>query len=76
MPHLEDVAIWPLDEFRTWAENALATVRDLRKTFAEPGDLVWRAAAAEAFEENGLDAPGLFATFRARTAAMELTPVI
>lgn len=74
IPHLDDVALWPLEEFRSWAENALATVREVRRTFPEPGDLVWRTAAAEAFEQNGLDASGLFATLRSRLAAKHLTP--
>ena len=73
IPHLDDVALWPLEEFRSWAENALATVREVRKTFPEPGDLAWRAAAAEVFEQNGLDASGLFATLRSRPAAKHLT---
>ena len=72
--YLDDVALWPLEEFRSWAENALATVREVRRTFPEPGDLVWRTAAAEAFEQNGLDASGLFATLRSRLAAKHLTP--
>ncbi len=74
VPHHDDVALWPLEEFCSWAENALATVREVRKTFAEAGDFVWRAAAAEVFEQNGLDASGLFATLRSRTAAKHLTP--
>ena len=73
-PHLDDVALWPLEEFRAWAENALATVREVRRTFVEPGDIVWRVAAAEAFEQNGLDASGLFAMLRSRPAAKHLTP--
>jgi hypothetical protein len=41
IPHLGSVALWPLDEFRAWAQAALAVVREVRKTFVEP-DLVWR----------------------------------
>jgi hypothetical protein len=44
-------------------------------TFNEPGDLVWRAAAAEKFEEAGLDAPNLFARLKSSPAAERLTPV-
>ena len=75
LPHLGAVALWPLDEFREWAETALAALRELRKTFAEPGDLVWRAAAAELFEQRGLDAPSLVARLKARPAANYLTSV-
>ena len=75
MPHLRDVALWSLDEFREWAETALTVLRELRKTFAEPGDLVWRAAAAETFEQHGLDAPSLVAKLKARPATNYLTAV-
>ncbi|MHB8252145.1 MAG: DEAD/DEAH box helicase [Acidiferrobacter sp.] len=73
VPHLGGVALWPLNEFQKWAENALTTLRELRKTFTEPGDLVWRAAAAELFEQRGLDAPSLVAMLKARPAAQYLT---
>ena len=49
--HIGDVALWPLDEFRGWAEAAMSVVREARQTFVEPGNLVWRAATAEAFEQ-------------------------
>jgi hypothetical protein len=75
MPHLIDVALWPLDEFREWAEQAVACVRELRKTFSEPGDLVWRAAALERFEQHGLDAPGIVARLMSRPAAKYLVSV-
>ncbi len=74
-PHLKDVALWPLEEFRDWAGAALASLRELRKTFAEPGDLVWRAAAAELFQQHGLDAPSLVAKLKSRLAANHLVPV-
>ena len=60
IPHLVDVAVWPLNEFEEWAKNALTVLRDIRRTFSEPGDLAWRAEAAEAFENNGIDAVSLF----------------
>lgn len=59
LPSLGEVSYWPLDDFRDWAEAALVTIRELRRTFTEPGDLAWRAAAAEVLEANRLDCPGL-----------------
>ena len=73
--HLDDVALWTLDHFRDWAVNAISVVRELRTTFVEPGDLVWRVTAAHAFEENGLDAPGIVAMLRSQPAAESLEPV-
>lgn len=75
VPHLGNFALWPLDEFHAWAREALVTVRVLRRTFAEPGDLVWRAEAVEAFRGAGLDAPGLFARLSARPASGEMQEV-
>ena len=66
--HLRDVALWPLDEFRDWAAEAIAVIRDLRRTFVEPGDLTWRALAAEAFKQGGLDAPSLRTRLRSQRA--------
>jgi hypothetical protein len=60
MPHLREVAVWEIEQFRHWALQALAVVRELRNVFNEPGDLVWRARAIEVLEQNGLDAPSLF----------------
>lgn len=68
-PSLKKVAYWPLDEFRNWAVRALAVVREVRASFVEPGDIDWRIKAAEAFESNGLDAPGLHEKMSARMAA-------
>jgi hypothetical protein len=74
MPHLNEVALWTLDDFIRWAKNALATMRKLRSTLLEPGDMVWRAQAAEAFDQNKLGAFGLFEELKCRTAAKILIP--
>ena len=58
-PHLKEVALWPLDEFRSWAGGAIAVIRELRTTFIEPGNLHWREIAAEKFKQGALDAVGL-----------------
>lgn len=75
MPHLGRVAHWDLNDFRDWAETALVTIRDLRRSFQEPGDLAWRAQAAEALTSARLDAPGLSAWLKARPARDHLTKV-
>ena len=75
VPHLKEVTLWPLGEFRAWAEGALAALRELRSSFLEPGNLIWRAKAAEAFEKNGLDAPGLAARLKQQRAKERLKPV-
>lgn len=74
-PHLRGVALWPLSDFRGWAEAAFTVLRELRKTFAEPGDLGWQEAAAESFQQHHLDAPGLVAMLKAHPAAVYLAPI-
>ena len=74
-PHLDGVALWPLDEFRTWAQDAIAVVRKLRQKFHEPGDLEWRAAAASAFRESRLDAPGLREQLQSKSCNTHLESV-
>ncbi len=40
---------WAMDDFVTWAENAITVIRDIRRSFQSPGDLAWRAEAKEAY---------------------------
>ena len=69
IPHLVDFYVWSLDEFREWAKNAVATVREVRRTFTEPGDVSWRLQAQGAFEDNRLSARSLKECFQAKPAA-------
>lgn len=75
MPHLGRVAYWNIADFREWAECALVAIRDLRRDFQEPGDLIWRAQAAQSLTEIRADAPGLFAWLAARPAREHLSSV-
>lgn len=75
VPHLDGVALWPLDGLRQWAENALAALREIRKTFVEPGDLIWRAYAAEVFEQHTMSATKLFAKLASMPAVKLLEHV-
>lgn len=69
IPHLHTVSFWKIDEFRHWAGMALRTLRDIRRTFGQAGDLVWRANAAERFEEAGLGADQLYDMLKTRGAS-------
>ena len=75
MPSLARVAHWDLADFRQWAEQALVTIRDLRRDFTEPGDLAWRAQAAEALSAIRADAPGLSTWLANRPARQHLIAV-
>lgn len=68
VPHVENLALWKLGDFKDWAKNALSVLRQLRTSFMEPGNLIWRANAATAFEKNSLDINTLF-TWLATTSA-------
>jgi len=52
--HLHDVKVWTLSDFRNWVETALSTLRELRRTLSEQGDLVWRAEALRVLRERRL----------------------
>lgn len=75
VPHLGDVAYWHLEDFRTWAEEALVMVRDLRRSFREPGDLGWRIEALEALSSIRADATGLVAWLAKQPARNHLKEV-
>jgi len=75
VPHLSRVSHWSLADFRLWADKALDGVRELRRTFVEPGDLAWRAEAAEALQALRADAPGLSAWLADRPARKFLKSV-
>ena len=75
MPVLGRVFYWGLDEFGAWAEQALVTVRTLRRTFTEPGHLSWRAEAAAALAAAGADATGLAAHLSKQLARDRLEKV-
>lgn len=55
VPHAQGLRYWKLDDFLVWAQKALETVRELRTTFLEQGDLVWQADAAIKLTDCGLD---------------------
>ena len=75
MPSLRRVCFWDLNDFRAWSDLALDTVREIRRNFPEPGDLVWKAEAAAKLEEIRADARGLSDWLSARPASRYLTKV-
>lgn len=65
-PHTAEVCYWNMDEFRKWAGEALAVVRQLWGTFPGPGDIAWRADAMTAYRKARLDPDGFVDGLRAR----------
>lgn len=69
LPHLKDVLVWNLDDFRKWADNSISIVRELRKQYPNSGDLAWRAIAAEKLSAAGVTPESLLAMLQDRVAA-------
>ncbi|QBP77635.1 DEAD/DEAH box helicase [Herbaspirillum huttiense] len=73
--HAGGLMYWELEEFRDWAQTALQTVRELRATFYEQGDLVWQAQAADLLRQRGIDLASLFSRLQNRPAVKSMTVV-
>ncbi len=50
-----DVFYWHADEFRRWADEAMAVVRRLRASFPGSGDISWRTLAMQEYKQAKLD---------------------
>jgi hypothetical protein len=72
LPHLRGVYLWPIDEFRAWAQNALTVIRELRRSFSGSGNLVWRTMAVEKYIENGLDPESVVEMLSTKSASQLL----
>ncbi|HME24642.1 MAG TPA: DEAD/DEAH box helicase [Acetobacteraceae bacterium] len=74
IPHLEGVALWPLSEFRGWAEKAISAFREARKLYpGSPGDIAWQAEARAALSREGVDLASLLNYLKARDAKQSLS---
>ncbi|WP_232427247.1 DEAD/DEAH box helicase [Burkholderia ubonensis] len=75
VPHAGGLSYWKLSEFQKWAEIALQTIRELRATFFEQGDLVWQANAANLLKERGIDFDSISSYLQDKAAVDCLTHV-
>ena len=55
VPHLKNVSYFELSHFKNWAEEIFSLIQNIRISFSEPGDLVWREKAYEALVDAKLD---------------------
>lgn len=69
LPHLKEVYLWPIEDFRKWARNALSIVRTLRQTYPGSGDLAWRATAIEDYHKQQISPRELLKYVTANVAA-------
>lgn len=72
LPHLGDVLVWNLTEFRKWAYNAIAVIRELRKAYPNSGDLAWRALASEKLSEAFVTPESLLSMLKDRVGSKVL----
>jgi Rad3-related DNA helicase len=71
---LENVFVWPRDEFRDWAWRAIETVEDLRTRFPGPADAQWRQEAVDAYAEAQICPNHLLDYLQSRKALDILDP--
>jgi hypothetical protein len=48
----EEIYLVMQEDFVDWAQTALETFRKLRRSFSEPGDMIWRLGAIKTLEED------------------------
>jgi len=75
IPHLKFVALWNLEEFRTWAKNCFSVLRQLRTELGGEADLIWRGKAKKSLEENNMTAKSLKKLFSSNSAYDKLDAV-
>jgi hypothetical protein len=54
-PSADKSYYWEMNDFVAWATKAVTMIRQLRRSFNSPGDLVWRAEAKDAYLREGLN---------------------
>lgn len=74
LPHLGEVSLWNIEDFRVWAKKAVGLIRELRRTYPGSGDLAWREEAARRYVDNGIAPATLFDWLRSQSAMTLLTP--
>jgi hypothetical protein len=74
IPSLKKLRYWNRDQFRTWAKQALRTLRDIRRDFPGPGSLTWRNSAATKLREAKI-APAEMEKMLAQSAAEAMVVV-
>lgn len=72
--HLTDVFLWKVSDFRSWTEVALQTIRELRSSFSEKGDLPWRSNAIEALRSANMTIERLIKTLPIAANVLEEKP--
>ncbi|MEX0331435.1 MAG: DEAD/DEAH box helicase [Puniceicoccaceae bacterium] len=68
---LSEVCVIDLTEFIDWSESVMQTIRDIRRTFPDKGDLIWRNEAYQKLKTNGMIASQISKTLKAKRKNLE-----
>lgn len=69
LPTLSKVHLWKADDFKTWAKQAVAIIREIRKDFVEPGDLGWRQEALNTIISHKLNMASIITSLENQIAS-------
>jgi hypothetical protein len=53
-PHLSNVFVWNINDYREWVITSLSLIRNLKKDYPESGDLFWHKIALEVLITNNI----------------------
>jgi len=67
-PHLKDVYLWSLTDFRDWTKKVLGELRTARNEYNSEGDLFWRENTKDRYIKNGLSPDLLIAEIKKTVA--------
>jgi tetratricopeptide (TPR) repeat protein len=68
LPHLKDVYLWTLDDFRDWTKHILGVLRSARNSYNGEGDLFWRTTIKDIYIANHLSPNLLVENIKSITA--------
>ena len=71
-PVLKELRYWALADFREWAREAVNTVRTLKASLPQEGDLFWRKEAAERLAAANLTIDAILELLPVATEAMTI----
>lgn len=75
LPHVTELCYWGYADFVTFTDNALAVIRELRRDFAEAGDLIWQAKAATMLHDRGLTLDAISQALSQHKLATRMTAI-
>jgi hypothetical protein len=66
---------WGYADFVEFTDHALGVIRELRRDFAEAGDLIWQAKAAKTLQDRGLTLAAITSSLLQHPLAQSMTSI-